>query len=121
MVMLGVGRYRCHAVVEVAHIAGWQEGRYIAVEGIGLGVVVLRKVTVGKEDKFAAVDLGYEVEVHKAAAEVEGILVVGGTDCVKELRTLVVEVVDSHGCIGPALHILHAAAVATEAGDLARL
>lgn len=82
--------------------------------------MVLRKVVVGKEDKGAAVDLGYGEEVHMAAAEVEGILVAGDTDCVRKLRTAVVGVVDSHGCIGPALHILLAAAAVTEAGDLVR-
>lgn len=91
--------------------------------GIGLGAVVLRKVTVGREDALAAVDLGSEEEPHKAA-EVEGILAEEGMDCEKELRTVVVGVVGSPDCNGPAVHILPAAAAAaavTEAADLVRL
>lgn len=88
--------------------------------GIGLGAVVLRKVTVGREDALAAVDLGSEEEPHKAA-EVEGILAEEGMDCEKELRTVVVGAVGSPGCNGPAVHILPAAAAVTEAADLVRL
>lgn len=86
---------------------------------IGLGAVVLRKVTVGRED-LAAVDLGFEEEPHKAA-EVEDILAAEGMDCEKELRTVVVGAVGSPGCNGPAVHILPAAAAVTEAADLVRL
>ena len=98
--MLEVGRCRSlDVVVELDHIAELEEG-YRVVVGIGSEVVVLRKVAVGVEDILAAVDLGYgeevhttvavdlgyEEEVHMAAAEVEGILVAGGMDYVKELR-----------------------------------
>lgn len=108
-VMLEVGRYKSLDVVEEpVHIVDSEEGHSVVV-GIGLEVVVLRKVLVGVEDSHAAVDLGYGEEVHMAAAGVEGILVVvGGMDYVKELRRVV------------GVHILPAAAV-KEAADLVLL
>ena len=104
-VMLEVGRCKSLVVVvEPVHIVDSEEGHSVVV-GIGLEAVVLRKIAVGVEDSLAAVDLGYGVEVHMAAAEVEGIpLVVGGMDYVKELRMVV------------GVHILPAAAV-KEAAD----
>ena len=113
MVMLEVKRCKSlDVVVELDHTADLKEGCRVVV-GIGLEVVVLRKVAVGVEDTpaavdleevhtasvgdldhgeevhmTAAVDLGYGEEVHMAAAEVEGILVAGGMDYMTELRTV---------------------------------
>lgn len=56
-----------------------------------------------------------------AAAEVEGMLVVGGMDCVVGLRMVVVEVVGSPGCTDPGLNVHLAAGAETEAADLVRL
>ena len=98
----------CTVVVEPVHTADSEEGHSVVV-GIGLEAVVLRKVAVGVEDSLAAVDLGYGEEVHMAAAEVEGTLVVvEGRDYVKELRMVV------------GVHILPAAVV-KEAADLVLL
>lgn len=87
---------------------------------IGLGVVALRKVAVGK-DTLAAVDLGYGEEHHMADAEMGGILVVVSMDCVKELRMVVVGVVGSPGCTGPAVDMRSVAAAVTAAASLVRL
>lgn len=90
--------------MELDHTAGLKEGRHTVVADIGLGVVVvLHKVGV-VEDILAAVDSGYGVGVHMAAAEAEGTLVVGDTDCVKELRMVVVAVVGSPDCTGLGVH-----------------
>ncbi len=119
-VTLGVGRYNSLAVaVEVGHIADLEVVHRTAVVGIDLGVVLLHKVAVGREDSLAAVDSGYGEELHMAAEE-EGIPVVGGMDCVEEVRMMIVEVEGSTGCTGPAVHILPAAE-ATEAVDPVRL
>lgn len=87
------------------------------MEGTGLGAVVVHKIAAGKEGTLAAVDLGYEEEVHMAAAEVEGMLVVEGMDCVKDPRMVAVVVADSPGCIGFGVGILPVAAV-MEVADL---
>ena len=118
MVTLGAGRHNSLAVeVGVGHTAGLKEGHRTAVVGIGLGVGVVHKMTVGKEDTRAAVGLGYEEGLRMAAAELEGMLVVGGRDCVKELHMVAVAVVGNPGCTGLEVHILLAAA-ATEVADL---
>ena len=104
-VTLEVGRCKSlDVVVEPVRIADLEEGHSVVVD-IDLEAVVLRKVAVGVGGSLAAVDLGYGEEVHMAAAEVEGILVVGGMDCVKELRMVL-----------GGVHILPAAAV-KEAAD----
>lgn len=118
MVGFEVGRYSYSAVaVELDHTAGLKEGHRTAVESTGLVAVVVHKMAAGKEGTLAAVDLGYGEEAHMAAAEVEGMLVVGGMDCVRRLRTVAVVVVDIPGCIGFGMGILPAAAV-MEVGDL---
>lgn len=107
--------------MEEDRIAGLEEEEHhTAVVCIGLEAVVLRTVTVEKDDTLTAVDWDYGEEVHMAAAEVEGILVVEDTDCVKELRMVVAGVAGSPGCIGPGAHILPVAAAVTEAADLVR-
>lgn len=97
-------------VLELDHTAGLKEGHRTAVEGTGLGAVVVHKMAAGEEGNLAAVDLGYGEEVHTAAVE-------GGTDCVKELRMVAVVVVDSPGCIGSGVGILPAAGM-MEVADL---
>lgn len=121
MVRLEAVRYNYSAVVvELDHMAGLEWGHRTAVEGTCLGAVVVHKRVAGNEGTLAAEDLGYEEEVHMAAEEVEGMLVVGGMDCLKELRMVAVVVVDSPGCIGFGMGILPAAAM-IEVGDLVHI
>ena len=118
MVTLGVARHNSLAVeVEVEHSAGLEEGHRTAVVGIGLGAVVVHKMTVGKEDTLAAVGSGYEEGLRMAAAELEGMLVVEGMDCVKGPHMVAVAVVGNPGCTGLEVHILLDAAV-REVADL---
>ena len=56
-----------------------------------------------------------------AAVGAEGIPVAGGMDCVEELRMVIVGMVGSPDCTGPAVHILLAAAEVAEVADLVRL
>lgn len=117
-VKLGVGRHKSLAVVvELVRIVDLEEGHHTAVVGNGFEEVALRKVAVEMTGALAAVGLGYEEHVHMAAAEVEGILVVAGKDCAKELRMVFVGVVGSPGCTGPAVHTHYVAAAVTEAAD----
>ena len=118
MVTLGVERHNSLAVeVEVDHTAGLEEGHRTAAVGIGLGAVVVHKMAVGEVDTLAAVGLGYEEELRMAAEHLEGMLVVGGMDCVKGLHMVAVAVVGNPGCTGLEVHNLLAAAV-TEVADL---
>ena len=108
LVTLEVGRYCFLAlVVALYRMADLLEGPRTAVGGIGLGVVVIRKVAVG-EDNLAAVDWRYGEEVHMAAAAVERMLVVEDKDCVRRHRMVAVGNPD---CTGLGVYILPAAAV----------
>lgn len=112
MVTLGVERHNSLAVeVVVDHTAGLKEGHCTAVVDIGLVAAVVHKVAVGKEDTLAAVDLGYEEELHTAAEHLEGMLVVEGMDCVKGPHMVAVAVVGNPGCTGLEVHILLVVAV----------
>ena len=91
-------------VVELAHIAGSEEGRRTAVADIGSGGAVPRMVVVG-EGTLAAVHLGYGEEVHMAA-EAEGILVAEGMDYATKVGEVVVGAVGNPGRTGFAVHIL---------------
>ena len=109
--MLGAGRHNFPAVVVgLGHIADLKEGHYIAVEGTGLGAVVVRKGSV-EEDIRAAEDLGYEEEEPHTAVEGGDNLVVEDMDYVKELRMVAVAAVDTLGYTDPAPHMLPAVAM----------